>query len=92
MTAKDFNILLIELGLTPGKLGRLFGVSGRTARNWKKFGLDESAGGAQAAVASALRLLRGMADQEAVIYAINEALAEGKTHATPIIERPRKIV
>jgi hypothetical protein len=74
MTSNEFNILLIELGLTPPLLARLFGVSGRTTRQWKAHGLDESAGGAQAVVSRSLRLLRTLSNQQEVIRTIQELL------------------
>ena len=81
MTANEFNIAMIELGLTPPLLARLFGISGRTTRQWKARGLDEKAGGAQAAVACSLRLLRTLSNQQEVIRAIQDFLTSEEAPA-----------
>lgn len=79
MTPTEFRTILIDYDLTLRQLALLTGVSGRLTRYWKHRGLDEDAGGAQAAVASMLRLMQKI-NRDVVKAVIAEHLQEREHH------------
>jgi len=86
MTAHELSVHMAELGLKPGQMARLFGITPRQISVWRRDGLDEGAGGAQAAVARSLRLLRRL-PQRAVLKTINAVLLEQLDATAPAIDK-----